>query len=180
MADVSFRTCSLPALIILPPLRIGRRCRRNNRSSFSPMHFGSETVLQLRTVGWCAYHRRVLQQSLPEICLPLSVPAEVGFQDVLRQSALERAFFFMVVPPSKFFNGEFPAFHFRRRTVCATRHLCRVAKKAEFCRAETRKWTRRQQVHPIKLLYWALEAHGIPPARSPAAAAPPIRARSTT
>ena len=164
MADVSFRTCSLPALIILPPLRIGRRCRRNNGSSFSPMHFGSETVLQLRTVGWCAYHRRVLQQFLPGIRLPLSVPAEVGFQDGLRQPALERAFFFMVVP-------------LRGRTVCATRHLCRVAKKAEFCRAETRKWTRRQQVHPIKLFYWALEANGTPPARSPAAAAQPIRAR---
>ena len=123
---------SLPVPIIFCPLGTSPQIRRNNKPSFLTVHSSLGIALRLRIAGLCGCRRQVLPQFPPEIRQPLCVPAEADSQDDLRLPFSKSAFFFMVSPPCKIFNGILLVIILKE--VLPKQHgTCVGLKKAEHC-----------------------------------------------
>ena len=122
----------LPVPIIVLPPGTGQQIRRNNEPSFLTVRSSLGIALQLRTAGLCVCRRRVLPQFPLGRRRPLYAPAEVDSQDDLRLPFSKSAFFFMVSPPCKIFNGILLVIILKE--VLPKQHgTCVGLKKAEHC-----------------------------------------------
>ena len=98
----------LPVPIIFLPPGTSQQICRNNEPSFSTARSSLEIALRLRTAGLCVCRGQVPPQFPPGRRRPLYAPAGVDSQDDLRPPLWSSAFFFIVTPPCKIFNGILP------------------------------------------------------------------------
>ena len=108
MLSACVLTFSVTAFIMWDPQETDQQIGSHNIFSSQTRCAGSGIMSLLHTAELFVYRRTKHLRSGPVLHRLLSVPAEVGSQDVPRLQVAESSFFFITLPPSCIFKGSIP------------------------------------------------------------------------
>ena len=94
--------------IIPGPPETDQQADNHNIFSSQQGYAGLGIMFRLHTAELCVYRRIMPLRSVPGSHRLLSLPVEVGSQDVLRLRVRESSFFFIILPPLCIFKGFIP------------------------------------------------------------------------